>query len=114
MTEFEGVNIDAIHYKMTTKKEKEYYAKIARNGCILCKYLGYETQDTGCEIHHIRNGNIPRKQAPVIPLCFEHHRGNTGVHSLGKKGKFEARYGINEQALLEFIEEQFGVNPVNL
>jgi hypothetical protein len=112
MTEFEGVNIDTIHYKMTTKKEKDYYGKLANFGCVLCHLIGFE--GIPAEIHHIRNGNIPRKQAPVIPLCFEHHRGNFGVHSLGKKGKFEARYGIDEQALLTFIEEQFGENPVNL
>ena len=62
---FDGVDIDAIHHKMTVKQQKEHYDKFARFGCILCYYLGY---GEGCpaELHHIRTGNIPRKQAPVI------------------------------------------------
>ena len=88
---------------MTTKLEKEHYGKVARLGCILCKStLGYD--DTPCEIHHIRRLGGKRSLAPVIGLCPEHHRGNTGIHGLGRKG-FEARYGIDEQALLELTLE---------
>ena len=84
---------------MVTKLEKEHYGKIARLGCILCKsVLGYD--DTPCEIHHIRRLGGKRKLANVIGLCPEHHRGNSGVHGLGRKG-FEARYGIDEQTLLQ-------------
>jgi hypothetical protein len=85
-----------------TKAEKEHYGKVARLGCILCITLEYF--DTPCEIHHIRRLGGKRKLAPVIGLCPEHHRGNTGVHGLGRKG-FEARYGIDEQALLELTLE---------
>ena len=35
----------------------------------------------------------------LIPLCTEHHRGNTGVHGLGTKG-FEKHYGFTEEDLL--------------
>jgi hypothetical protein len=46
----------------------------------------------------------------VIPLCPEHHRGNTGVHGLGTKG-FEKYYGYDEAALLKdtlsLIEEPY-------
>jgi len=88
---------------MVTKSEKEHYGKVARLGCILCKsVLGYD--DTPCEIHHIRRLGGKRKLSPVIGLCPEHHRGNSGVHGLGRKG-FEARYGIDEQTLLERTEE---------
>lgn len=38
----------------------------------------------GTEIHHIFFGNANRKLSDqygcVIGLCYEHHRGNTGVH----------------------------------
>ena len=83
---------------MATKAEKKHYDKVAQLGCSLCRHLGYS--ETEAEIHHIRRNAIPRSNSPVIPLCREHHRGNTGVHALGKKGKFEARYGIDEQTLL--------------
>ena len=90
---------------MTTKAEKEHYGKIARLGCILCKFLGYG--ETPCEIHHIRRGG-KRSNAPVIGLCPEHHRGNSGVHGLGRKA-FERIYNITEDALLETTNEI--INP---
>ena len=93
---------------MSTKAEKQYYAKVARLGCMLCKKLGYETQDVGCELHHIRRGNIPRNQAPVIGLCPAHHRGsNTSIHGMGRK-RFEREYAITEEELLEQTKELLG------
>lgn len=83
------------------------YDKVARLGCILCLYLGYK--GTPCEIHHIRRYGGKRDNAPVIGLCVEHHRGNTGVHGMGRKA-FERHYGISEETLLEltnkFINEE--------
>ena len=86
---------------MATKLEKEKYAKIARLGCILCLHLG--NRGTPCEIHHIRRFGGKRANAPVIGLCIEHHRGNTGVHGLGAKG-FEKHYQIGQEDLLEMTE----------
>lgn len=85
----------------------KHYDKVARLGCILCLYLGYK--GTPCEIHHIRRFGGKRDNAPVIGLCVEHHRGNTGVHGMGRKA-FESHYGISEETLLEltnkFIQEE--------
>ena len=87
---------------MATKAEKEHYAKIAKLGCILCNYLQYGF--TECEIHHCRRFGGKRANAPVIGLCVEHHRGNTGVHGLGAKG-FEKHYQIGQEELLEMTEK---------
>ena len=89
------------------KAEKELYGKIARLGCCLCRHLGYG--ETPSEIHHIQKNGIPRYQREVIGLCPEHHRGNSGIHGLGKRG-FEARYGIDEQALLQKTMELIGLD----
>lgn len=35
----------------------------------------------------------------AIPLCPEHHRGNTGYHGLGRRA-FERTYGLTELDLL--------------
>ena len=91
------------------KEEKKHYAKIAQLGCSLCRHLGYG--ETPAEIHHIRKNATKRSLSPVIPLCREHHRGDTGVHALGKKGKFEACYGVDEQTLFERTWELLNVNP---
>lgn len=84
-----------------TKSEREHYDRVARLGCILCYHLGH--RGTECEIHHIRRFGGKRANAPVIGLCLEHHRGNTGVHGLGAKG-FEKHYQIGQEDLLEMTE----------
>ena len=87
---------------MATKNEKERYRKISELGCSLCRHQGNE--GTPAELHHIRRGNIPRSQAPVIPLCPYHHRGsNTSIHGMGRK-RFEREYAISEEQLLEKTE----------
>lgn len=83
---------------MATKEQKAHYDKVARQGCILCRHLGYG--ETPCEVHHIRRHGGKRDDAPVIGLCPEHHRGNTGVHGLGRK-RFASHYGVDEEALLQ-------------
>jgi hypothetical protein len=80
-----------------TKEQKKHYDRTARLGCVLCIYKG--VLDTPAELHHIRKGG-KRDNAPVIPLCPEHHRGATGVHGLGSRG-FTKYHGISEDLLLE-------------
>jgi hypothetical protein len=82
---------------MTTKAQKVHYDKVARLSCILCRHL--ELGESPCEIHHIRRAG-KRDTAPVIGLCREHHRGDTGIHGLGRKA-FEKKYGLTEEELLE-------------
>ena len=82
---------------MTAKAWKN---KVAALGCILCRHQGLG--ETPAELHHPRTGLGMSQRASdfdVIPLCPEHHRGNTGVHGLGTKG-FVARYGLTEADLL--------------
>lgn len=83
---------------MSSKDERKHFSRVADLGCILCKHLGYG--ETPCEIHHIRRYGGKRDNAPVIGLCPEHHRGNTGVHGLGAK-QFEKTYAITQLELLE-------------
>lgn len=83
-------------------EQKKLYSRTAEIGCILCRHLGYG--ETPAELHHIRKYGSKRDNAPVIPLCPEHHRGNTGVHGLGKKG-FERYYGLSEYDLLDKTKE---------
>lgn len=41
----------------------------------------------------------------VIPLCYEHHRGATGLHGLGKRA-FEREYGLSELDLLDQTKQK--------
>ena len=87
---------------VATKAEKKHYDKIAQLGCCLCRHL--DLGETPCEIHHIRHAGR-RDLAPVIGLCPEHHRGNTGVHGLGRKA-FNRTYGLTEEDLLLTYESK--------
>jgi hypothetical protein len=91
---------------MPTKAEKQHYAKVANLGCSLCRYLGYG--ESPPELHHIRRAG-KRSNAPVIPLCPEHHRGNTGIHGMGRK-RFETEYKITEEELLQQTESLINVS----
>ena len=86
-----------------TKAQRKHYEKLVGLGCALCRHLGYG--ETPCEIHHIRHAGR-RDLAPVIGLCPEHHRGNTGVHGMGRKA-FEKRYEVTEEDLLVQTEALF-------
>ena len=91
---------------MATKSEKNAFNKIAELGCILCStILGFE--GTPSELHHIRRYGTKRATSPVIPLCPEHHRGNSGVHGLGHKG-FTNKWGVTEEELLERVNQKLG------
>lgn len=89
---------------MATKAEKEHFGKLADLGCILCIHLGYG-EGSPAVIHHIRRAG-KRSNAPVIPLCPEHHTGNSGIHGLGRKA-FEKTYRVTEDELLEFTAGRF-------
>lgn len=80
-----------------TKDQRKHYDKVANLGCSLCRYL--ELGATPPELHHIRRAG-KRDNAPVIPLCPYHHRGNGGIHGMGRRA-FERVYGITEEELLE-------------
>ena len=89
-----------------TKDEKIAFDKIARLGCILCsEVLGFA--GSPAELHHIRRFGGKRSTSPVIPLCPEHHRGNSGVHGLGAKG-FERKWGVTQEGLLEQVNKKLG------
>ena len=94
------------NWLMATKNEKNALNKIAELGCILCSTkLGFE--GTPSELHHIRRHGGKRSASPVIPLCPEHHRGNSGVHGLGHKS-FANKWGITEEELLERVNQKLG------
>lgn len=92
---------------MTTKAEKAHYSRLADFGCILCHHL--ELGASPAEIHHIRRFGGKRDNAPVIPLCPEHHRGNNGVHGLGHRG-FERIYRVSEHDLLDELNSLLNQN----
>jgi len=88
-----------------TKDEKKHLDLLSQLGCVVCSRLGYG--ETPAEIHHPRKGTglaLRASHYDAIPLCLEHHRGQTGVHGLGTKG-FAKHYGFDEADLLAYTKE---------
>ena len=85
-----------------TKAEKAHKQALAELGCALCYHLHGPHDPAPVELHHLRAGGWGKGDyKTLIPLCAEHHRGNTGVHGLGTKG-FVKHYGITQQDLLDW------------
>lgn len=81
---------------MTTKSEKAHMNKVAQLPCAVC---GIQP----VSVHHIRTGIGMGRRAnnfQVIPLCYEHHQGNKGIHGMGRKA-WELYIGKTELQLLE-------------
>lgn len=92
--------------KAATRSEREHMGRVADLGCALCRHLGYGA--TPAEVHHPRHGTGMGKRAAhtdAIPLCYLHHRGNEGIHGMGRKA-FERHYQITEQELLEITRKE--------
>lgn len=78
------------------KAQKERAAKLSEMGCVVCGAMPVE-------LHHLFTGGGGRKNHDYLaPLCFNHHRGQSGIHSLGRK-KFARLFGT-EQDLLDKLE----------
>ena len=85
-----------------------HMGRVAALGCLLCRRLGYH--GTPAEVHHLRTGTGAGRRAmdtETIPLCPEHHRGNTGLHGMGRKA-FEQAYRVTELELLAETRAMMG------
>lgn len=82
-----------------TKAEKAHLDSIAAAGCCVCRRI-YGVDSGPCQVHHIRKLSTSkvRAKAPVIGLCFTHHQGHFGIHTLGRK-LWESYYGEEESYL---------------
>lgn len=94
-----------------TKDEKQYLSKVYDLGCIICYRNGYF--GTPAEIHHVRGVGlgmgVRNSHYQTIPLCPEHHRGNTGYHGMGRKA-FERKYGVTEHELIQQVKDLLDEN----
>lgn len=84
---------------------KVWKSKVAALGCILCRHL--DLGETPACLHHVREGQGLSQRASdflVIPLCKEHHQGNSGFHALTRR-EFYQRYRLDELDLLAMTLE---------
>ncbi len=92
-----------------------YMGLVARLPCAICR-LRFGFFNHGVEVHHQRSGTGAGRRASdwrTIPLCTEHHRGNTGIHGLGTKA-FIREYGFSEQELVLDTWQRVGVTVLQV
>lgn len=76
-------------------------SKIAELGCCVFRKIGYPGTLAEFHIFSIKQSkNSTKRVEAVLPICCDHHRGETGIHGLGKT-KFEKFYGFTIAELLE-------------
>lgn len=82
---------------------QDWKSKVADIKCVLCLHLGYG--ETPATLHHVREGQGMSQRSSdwlVVPLCKEHHQGNTGIHS----GRFYHLWKLDEMDLLAMTIER--------
>jgi hypothetical protein len=79
-------------------KEHDHKQKVAALCCIVCRTkIGID--DSPAELHHLRTGGWGKGDyMTLIPLCYRHHRGADGIHTLGTK-RWEQYYGPQQEML---------------
>jgi hypothetical protein len=72
----------------------KYMGLIASLPCAICGSVPVE-------VHHRRAGTGAGRASDfdTYPLCYEHHRGNGGIHGMGTK-KFQATFGDEESHVI--------------
>lgn len=91
------------------KRDRDHMGRVAELGCAICRRLGFGP--TPAEVHHIRTGIGAGRRAAddqTVPLCPSHHRGDIGLHGMGRKA-FERAYGVTELELLDETRTALGV-----
>jgi hypothetical protein len=79
-----------------TAEEKAHLDWVASLGCVIC--------GKPANIHHVRSVASKRDHTKVIPLCYYHHQGKMGIHTIGKKIWWE-QFG-HELDYLKQIQER--------
>jgi hypothetical protein len=83
-----------------TKDEAAHKSALAGVGCVVCRRIHGPHEPGPVVLHHLREGGWGKGDyKTLIPLCYEHHVGKTGVHGLGTRA-FPRHYGFSQRELL--------------
>lgn len=82
--------------KSPTKLQREFFENLRQISCAI-----RNSECAGAPaIHHAGTSMGGRKDHDkVICLCYEHHQGKHGIHTIGRRAHAE-RYGNEEQLML--------------
>ena len=90
-----------------TKNERAHKDWLASLGCAVCVRIHGPHEPAPVELHHYRSGGWGRGGfMTLLPLCFEHHRGKSGIHGMGTKAfdiHYAAHHGFTQESLLRDV-----------
>ena len=87
-----------------TKAQRAKWERIRELGCIVELENEFRRCESMAEIHHLYvSAGGRRNHDFVIPLCFHHHRGQIGYHTLRRK-MFESIYGTESELYQKTLE----------
>ena len=89
-----------------TKAEKAHKAKLADMACMICERLYGQHPGGNVTLHHLRSGGWGKGDyTTLMPLCYNHHQGVDGIHTLGTKA-WEDRFEVSQRDLLNLVMER--------
>ena len=89
-----------------TKAERLHKNRLAQMACLICERLYGQHPGGNVELHHIRTGGWGKGDyLTLIPLCYRHHQGADGIHTLGTKA-WERRFEVSQVDLLNLVLER--------
>ena len=83
-----------------SKAQKDWHEWLRNCGCFICS--------DDAAIHHIKGSKMKLKgfikpgEWYVLPLCYNHHQGDEGVHT--NKRNFEKRHGTEKEMFERAVE----------
>jgi hypothetical protein len=91
---------------VTTKDELKHKSKLAEMACVICERLYGQHPGGNVSLHHLRSGGWGKgTYKTLIPLCFDHHQGVDGIHTMGTKA-WERHFGVSQQDLLNDVMDR--------
>jgi hypothetical protein len=89
-----------------TNDEKQHKAKLADMACVICERIYGQHPGGNVTLHHLRSGGWGKGDyKTLVPLCFNHHQGAEGIHTMGTKA-WERHFDVSQQDLLELTLER--------
>lgn len=84
-------------------KESDYMSIVASTGCVICRE--FDGIKMIGQVHHIADGSGKRSDYRTACLCFKHHQGELGIHSMGVKAFLRLYKLSSEYDLLGLVNK---------
>jgi len=89
-----------------TKAEQQWKAKLADMACLICERIYGQHSGGDVQLHHLRTGGWGKgSYQTLLPLCWHHHQGPDGIHTLGTRA-WERRFDVTQKDLLSLVLER--------